>query len=125
MAQPITPTKVIPMATIITQNKPQMEKMSADNLTCPMVLDPLQTSKNNHSNTTPTINSPHNDAKPSLGKNKSSCIDPFAVHVDVNSLPGCNKQKCLKSTISFSAQSYLPASTDQTKRDKDYQSARK
>ena len=85
--QPTTPTKDIPMATIIMPNKPQIEKTTnVDNLTYPMVLDPLQTSNQNQSNPTPNINSPSINPTPSLGKISSSCVDYFATCADVKSL---------------------------------------
>ena len=65
-----------------------------------MVLDPLQTSNNIHSNSTLNINSPHVNLTRILGKRSSSCVDTFATCVHVNSLACSKKQKCLKSTIS-------------------------
>ena len=79
------------MAAIITPNKTQKEKKKVDNLTSPMVLDPLQTSNHNHCIPTPNINSPNINPKPNLGKRSSSFIDPFAMCVDVNTLVRYNK----------------------------------
>ena len=91
IAQPSTPKKDIPMATISTPNNSEMKKMNAYNLKSPIVLDPLQTSNNNHSNPIATIHSPPINPTPILGKRSLSCIDPFATHVDVNSLAGYKK----------------------------------
>ena len=103
------------------QTNPRLKKKTnVDSLTSPMFLDPLQTSNNNHSNPTPNINSPLITPTPSLSKRSSSCVYPFATHVDVNSLAGYKKQKDLKSTISAPVQSYLHVSIDQTKGDKTY-----
>ena len=58
VAQLTTPTKDNSTATLITPHKSQIEVMDVDNSKSPMDLDPQQTSKKNHSNPTPRMNSP-------------------------------------------------------------------
>ena len=68
IAQPNTPRIDIPMAAIITPNKPQKEKKKVDTLTSLMVLDLLQTSNHNHSIPAPDINPQPINPTPSLVK---------------------------------------------------------
>ena len=84
----------------------------------PMDLDPQQNSANNHSKPTSSKNSATDNPTSRLGKRSSSRFDPFATFVDVSSLRGFKKQKCLKSTISAPHQSCSCMSIDQTKGDK-------
>ena len=65
--------------------------MNLDNSPTPMVLDYLQTSKENHYNPTPITNTLPIDSASYSGKRSSSFVDQFATFVDDNSLAGCEK----------------------------------
>ena len=82
-AQLTTPTKDYSTAIIITPDKCPIEARKVDNLTSLIDLSPQQTSKNNHSNPTPSTNSPIVNPASSVGKRSSPWVDPFATFVDV------------------------------------------
>ena len=62
--------------------------MMLDNSSSLMVLDFLQTSKQNHYNPTPITNTLLVDSSSCSGKRSSSFVDQFATFVDANSLAG-------------------------------------